>query len=236
MPSEACLAPRYDPQKLALLQATEPDLVATLLEIDRSKKALRGHSCAFCASNCRLLAPLGSEWTMSQSPGYQSAALALLITPMRLASTQSPGSTGLRRTRSAATRTMRVEESPPNLQRTKSAATPRPKPLKALKQSSVQTLLSLKQKEQRSEMQIFLDRRAALWPACSRPAAKAKSSKSPLCEQVPMPKSSHRRHHVCVADIEVSRSDSLRLIEDEIIVPSQTWKQSLCHFFGSTGR
>ena len=225
-----------DPQKLALLQATEPDLVATLLEIDRSKKALRGHSSACCASNCRLLAPSGSEWTLSQSPGYQSAALALLITPMCLAATQSPGSTVPRRTSSAATRTMRREESPPNLQRTKSAATPRaPKPLKALNKSSVQTLLPLKQREQQSEMQIFLDRRAALWPACSRPAANAKSSKSPLCDC--MPKSSHRRHHVCVADIEVSGSDSLGLSEEEIIVPpSQTWKQSLCHFFGGAGR
>jgi len=110
-----------------------------------------------------------------------------------------------------------------------------PKPLKALNKSSVQTLLPLKQREQQSEMQIFLDRRAALWPACSRPAANAKSSKSPLCDC--MPKSSHRRHHVCVADIEVSRSDSLGLSEEEIIVPpSQTWKQSLCHFFGGAGR
>jgi len=196
-----------DPQKLALLQATEPDLVATLLEIDRSKKALRGHSSACCASNCRLLAPSGSEWTLSQSPGYQSAALALLITPMCLASTQSPGSTVPRRTSSAATRAIRREESPPSLRRTKSAATPQaPKPLKALKKSSVQTLLAHKQKEKQNEMQIFLDRRAALWPACSRPAAKAKSSKSPLCYCIP--KSSHRKHHVSFADIEVSESDS----------------------------
>jgi len=225
-----------DSQKLAWLQATEPELVSTLHEIHRAKKALRGHSSAHPASNGTVvLRSASSEWTLFESNGYQSAALASL----HLALAESSGSTvhGCalpRRSSSSATRTTRLEE-PHRLQRTKSAATLRtPKPVKALNKSSVQTLLprDAKQKEQqtllffRKEMQIFLDRRAALGPA-----AKPKLSMSPVRGCTCTPKSSHRRHQVGVAEIEVSGSNSLRLRANEAIVP-QTWTQSLCHFLG----
>jgi len=74
-------------QRIVLLQLTEPELAATLLEIDCAKKSLRRHSFAtasfHAASDAKMLHELprsgseasGSELAVSDSPGCHSKTL-----------------------------------------------------------------------------------------------------------------------------------------------------------------
>ena len=189
-----------DAQKLAALQATEPELVATLLEIDRAKQALRGHSCIRSSSKDNVF----------KLPGCQSA-----LASTRWVSAESTGwkvnmCGGLTHT-SSPPMALPGEILRPHC--AMSAATLRT----ALKKNLSPTCLTRdsKQKDQMKEMQVFLDRRAAL----NRPAATPKSSKTSVRDCT---NSRLKRQHDGVVGIEVPKSElPLKLTEQESTVPQK---------------
>jgi len=211
---------RGSQQRLALLEETEPELLATLNAIDRAKKALRGHHSAAGSfrsnpnTSVVVVMPVvlntassGSKRTMSDSSGYDSTVHAGCKPPPR------------HHTSSVATRT-----DLPRPQRTRPAET---RMLKALK-DQIQTALPRDpvpkpdQTAEQKQQQQFLNRRAALY----RPAP-PKSSDSPVSANTS--KIHHRRHHI--VDVQMSEPGSpLRLGGEEALV-SRTWKESFCYFF-----
>jgi len=193
-----------DAQKLAVLQATEPELVATLLEIDRAKQALRGHSCIRSSSKDKVFSSSGSKWTQSKLPGYQSA-----LAPTRWVSAESPGSKV--NMCGELTHTSSPPMGPGEVLRphcTMSAATLRT----ALKKNLLPTRLTRdsKQKDQMKEMH-----RAAL----NRPVATPKSSKNSVRDCT---NSRLKRQHDGVVGIEVPESElPPNLTEQESMVPQK---------------
>jgi len=211
-------------QRLALLEVTEPELLATLHAIDRAKKALRGHHSATGSfrsdpnTNVVVVMPIasrtassGSKRTVSDSSGYDSTVHAGCKPPPR------------HYTSSVATRT-----DLPRPQRTSPAETRMLKPRKDQIQTALSRDLMPKpdQTAEQKQQQQFLNRRAALY----RPAP-PKSSDSPVSANTS--KSHHRRHYI--VDVQVSESGSpLRLGQEEALV-SWTWKESFGHFLNFFG-
>ena len=168
--------------RLASLQATEPELLATLFEIDRIKKALRGHSPA-AASSCSASNVSGLPRHMvshSDSSGSEHS-MSLDVLDWTLQGCGELVRPGPQRTLSAGTRTL--------------------KPLKAAQKTLcprnpvTRTNLTDVQKQQ----QHFLNRRAALYNP-----ARPTSSESFVSDDTT--KSRRRRHNANT--IEVSDPES----------------------------
>jgi hypothetical protein len=174
--------------KLALLKNTEPELLAMLVEIDRAKKALRGHSPATVptrpAPNVSASGLPRHIVLFSASPGSaRSVSSSLYGHDLTLHGCEELSRPGPQRTISAGTRTLKPFKTQ-NL--TLCPRNPVPK-----------SILTDEQKRQ----QLFLKRRAALYNP-----ARPKSSNSLVSEY--STKSRRRRHHA--DDMEVSTPESLR--------------------------
>ena len=170
--------------KLALLKDTEPELLATLVEIDCAKKALRGHSPA-TVPTCH--APNVSGLSRHRVSVFSGSARSVSSShyghDLTLHRCGELPRHGHQCTTSAGTRTLKPFKTQ-NL-----TLCPRNPVLKSI--------LTDEQKRQ----QLFLKRRAALYNP-----ARPKSSNSLVSEY--STKSRRRRHHA--DDMEVSTPESLR--------------------------